>query len=79
MCVNYVQIVHIRLKHKGPEHPVVSEGVLESVPFRYQGIYNSSYHMEKLIQNRSKPKCKSLNDKTLRSEHRSKSSWLYFI
>ena len=79
MCVNYVQIVHIRLKHKGPEHPVISEGVLESVPFRYQGIYNSSYHMEKLIQNRSKPKCKSLNDKKLRSEHRSKSSWLYFI
>ena len=27
--------------------------------------------MEKLIQNRSKPKCKSLNDKTPRSEHSS--------
>ena len=79
MCVDYVQIMHIRLEDKGPEHPVVSEGVLESVPFWYQGIYNFSYHMESLIQNRSKPKCKSLNDKTPRSEHRSKSSWLYFF
>ena len=79
MCIDYVQIVHIWLKHKGLEHPVVSEGVLELVPFWYQWIYDSSYCIEKLIQNRSKPKCKSLSDKTLRSEHRSKSSGLYFI